>query len=146
MLQTLFTLSIQTVFSKRGWASRRFPRRLWGCLPPMPPLTSAHLLWVCTLLISPTFCIILLFWFSIRGSLQALLPLFNIIGCSWNFGVPCFLHGHPGPLAFIFFSTTALMMMWQSSHTVFLKASICVGLLSQLNGPLKLNSVFLALW
>ena len=39
MLQTLFTLSIQTVSSQRRWASWRFPRIPWA-------LCHLHLLWL----------------------------------------------------------------------------------------------------
>ena len=84
MLWTLFTLSIQTVSSQRESASWRFLRNLWCSLPPMPPLASAPLLWVNALLIGSVFCIIISFRLPIRGSIQALHPLFNIIGHSWS--------------------------------------------------------------
>ena len=128
MLWTLFTLSIQTVSSCRGWASWRFHKNPWASLPPMPSSTLAAPLWLDALLISSTAHIIILFWLPIGGSLQALHPLLNIIGCSWSLGCLAFPCGCPGLLAFIFFSTTALMVAWQPSCTVFLKASIWLGL------------------
>ena len=54
MLQTLFTLSTQTVSSQRGWASNRVPRNPWGPLPSMPSLTLAPITskcfinWLCS--------------------------------------------------------------------------------------------------
>ena len=56
-------------------------------------------------------------------------------------GCLVFLNGHPGPLVFIIFSTTASRMAWWPSCTVFLKASIHADLPAQLNGPhiTKLN-------
>ena len=69
--------------------------------------------------------IIILFWLPIRVSLQALYPLLDVIGYSWNPGVPYSSSWLPW--------LTASVMAWQPSCTVFLKASICACLPAQLN-------------
>ena len=115
MPRTSFTLSIQTFSFQRGWASQRFPWKPWGSLLPMPLLTLASLLWVDAMSTNPMVHIIIPFWFPFRGSLQALYPLFDVIGHSWCLGVPCFSLWLPGPLAFIFFSTTASVVVQQPS-------------------------------
>ena len=89
MLWTLFTLSIQTVFSQRGWASQRFSWKPWHSLLPTPSLTSAPALQGVAMLIRSMVHITLLFWLPISLPLSmASTP--NVIGHSWSLGVTCF--------------------------------------------------------
>ena len=53
--------------------------------------------------------------------------------------------GHPSPLAFIFFSMAASAIALRPSCTIFAVTSTCAILLAQLTGPVKLNSMSLAL-
>ena len=48
--------------------------------------------------------------------------------------------GHPGPLAFIFFSMVASVIALQPSYTVLMVTSTCGVLPDQLTGPLKPSS------
>ena len=108
MQQTLFTLSIQTVSSWRGWASQRVPKNPWGSLSPMPSSALAYLFWVNVRSLNSTFSIIVSSGLPIGGSFQAQHPFFNIIGSSQSLGgLFAFCCSHPDPLAFIFLSTTA---------------------------------------
>ena len=142
MPQTSFTLPIRTISSQRGWTSGRFPRKTWGSLPPTPPLTSAHPLWVDATSISSR---VILFGLPIRDSLLALHPLLNVIGHTWSLGVPCFSPWVPWPSGLHFLLYHSL----KDGVATFLYGfpqgfSLCRSP-SQLNGPPKPNSTFHAL-
>ena len=66
-------------------------------------------------------------WWQLRGQVALLNP--------W---------GHPGPLAFIFFSMMVSAIAWQVSYTVFTVTATCAVLLTQLTGLLKQSSMSFA--
>ena len=135
--KALMTSSIGTPTTWREWASGRTSRNAWCSLSLASSTTSS---WASiTVITGPSHL-------PIRHSLiQASPPINYITGASQGSDASTWPLGHPGPLAFIFFSITASAIAGWPSCTIFAVASTCAVLLAQLIGPVKLNPAFFAL-